>query len=224
MHRFRQLFLYCQTPLSILRLGLLVTLAFIYCHHSTFTVHPILLAGIAEPLTSVTSLTLFTTAGILALGKGMELPVLWALSATAGVACIHLGLPLTTLGVALAALFGGWELTRRHSFSDNWIALSGAVACSLLFAGSSHWHTVMEGTGLTPLTSDSYRALIPWGTGTAVYLLGFLIGQIIISLAAYQAAFWLFWHLGDRANVKFRLGRLMVCGVGVVYGWSTFLG
>ncbi|MEO0376921.1 MAG: hypothetical protein AAF329_20335, partial [Cyanobacteria bacterium P01_A01_bin.17] len=130
----------------------------------------------------------------------------------------------TTLGAVLVALFGGWGLTRKRSFSDTWTALSGAVACSLLFARSDRWHTAMEGAGSTTLASHSQGVLMLWNTDTGVYLMGFLIGQIIISLAAYQAAFWLFWHLGDRVNVKFRLGRLIVCSVSVVYGWSTFLG
>lgn len=212
MHRFRQL-LYLQMPLNILRLSILAALLLIYNHHSTLTVSPLLLDGFAESLINVASLTICTAAGVLALSKGVGLPVLWALSTTMGAGCIQLGIPLSALGAGLVVLVSGWGLVRKLSLSDAWVALSGAMACPLPFLVSQRLLPIPHGISLLWSTSE-----------TSVYLLGLFIGQITISLAAYQAAFWLFWHLGDRVNAKFYLGGLMACGTGLAYGWSTFLG
>lgn len=207
MHRSRGTFFWSHNSRHILYVGILLAIAStnVTSDLNEF-ISPAFLAGIAAPLANVSHLAFLVTAGIIAVAQGIWLPILLALSAVAGTTISHLGssLSIPVWGLALPVLFFGWLMIGHHSISRIGIAILGAIA-SLLH-------------GLT-------YSLIPWNTNEiTAYLMGLLLCQLTISFVAYQAAFWLLWHLGDQAAKKFRLGGLMACGVAAVYLSSIFIG
>lgn len=214
--------------LSVFFLTLPITWALTSVHDAVPVIPPALLAGMAEAFTNGTYLTLFTVAGVLALAKGLGLPSLWLLSVIVGVVASQLGGSMIILGLALMLLYCGWLLTGKYSASEAWIALLGTIACGLPF---THFGDGSALTGSASVTAMGFSqngwslGLTPWAESSAVvYFVGLLLGLLITSLTAYQAAFWLSWHLGERSDTFFRFGRLIVCGIAFACFGRSLLG
>ncbi|MGB7415510.1 MAG: hypothetical protein WA902_14985 [Thermosynechococcaceae cyanobacterium] len=154
-------------------------------------------SGATLPLSDIAHLTFFATAGCLAVAHGIGLPVLLAVSATAGAAFVTVGItvPAPAWGLVITTLGSGWLLMGQPLTSRRWVV------------GSSVAASVLQGSTFSQPPAPAPEALAYW--------LGLLLGPLIIGLAAYQVSFWLLWHLADRADVKFRLGGAMVIGIGL---------
>ncbi len=222
MHLLRRFFLHPRISLSVLCLTLPITLALASGPDSVWVVPPAFLAGLAESLTNGRFLALLTVAGVLALAKGIGLPFLWAISAMVGVVAVQLGCSIPVVSIPLILLFCCWLLNGKRSASEAWIALFGSIACGLPLV---RFDDVGALTGNASLTVGlSLGSISLSASGIVFYCVGLLLGLLSTSLAAYQVAFWFSWHLGDRVDNLFRLGGLVVVGLGAAFCSRHFLG
>ncbi len=162
-------------------------------------------SGATLPLSDITHLTFFAAAGCLAVAHGIGLPVLLAVSATAGAALVRVGitLPVPVWGLVIIVLGCGWLLMGQSPASRRWVVGLGIAA------------SVLQGSTFSQPSAPAPEAIAYW--------MGLFLCPLIIGLVTYQVSFWLLWHLADRADAKFRLGGVMVIGIGLASLGSLLL-